>query len=429
MHIIEIDGARFALGLWWQSTGSQEDNSGATKRRKNLRSQAQGFARDFENHEYDVWVPLSPESEMVALGRSDGGLGKRGVHSLAATMATAGVNSFVGLFALDGGYWACAIFNGRVLPDGDFYGDRRDAEGMLDHLRAFDLQFDESKVCETEEESYEFLSRYVAAASGMPRLQPLRSKGPNRVLLVALVAILAFGTFEFWNARQQAELERQQAALAEQQRLLAERSKKPLGPVTREQLDATFGKPWEAAPRPSAVARACSILLELPLYDNGWALKDAECDGKDVHLRWQFDPQSSTFTKLPFPEFTSLDTTTPTVAHTRFAVDLPAQPRGAETLRGVGKARQHYYEISRRVRAAGTQFSWAERASAVIGEGEAQRTVQSPYQQASWQHGQVLLYPGEASAYMDLLPGLVLARISFNGANWKTEGTIYAEAQ
>ena len=274
-------GPVLATGLKWFPL------KGASKRGKTR------FKRDLAKRlGFDLEVGLK-ELDQVGFARTTDGF-KAGMVSMAAVVRDAIMRetqsaTFQCAFCLAGDTWGyLAVRQGLIVPStaafkNDFLGSEAEVKAQFEAARgagwdvevtpdawqlAGTLAMDVDALIPRQKEGR------IKAARGHILGRILTSGDvAKRILLVALMGVLAGGTYLYWQHQEakKAEEARQQAALAAQKK-----------------VDM---KPWKKIPTATAFVQTCQQTFNrLPdLFVDGWTFHSALCSGNKLSIVWNRD--------------------------------------------------------------------------------------------------------------------------------------------
>ena len=422
MHVLTINKRRYAVGLWWLTLDKGQ----------NIKATTAGYAKDHNI----MAIRKAGEITQAGLAQYEGKTG--GTIALAAAVAAI-INkdsaSYVGLFALEGGYWLYVFKNGVVAPDGDvFFASKEEAVAHYEDFFADMAQLkslEEAEHTETLEETLSVFRRYGGLKSGA-RLEVLdprkRAAGLRKKVLVAFLLLggILYGTS--WWISYQAE---QEIARIQEQARLDTLSKKA---VADQQSVAEAPKPisaaeafpdlWNSMPQPSTVIAQCAAQFgELNPSAHGWLVEGFTCTPKAAIVVYKRS-QWALFSGAPEGS-KSTSNVNNRIVEKPFVLMEP-RPR-QESLLPQLKISSAFYDTAILGRLRVDMSQWKIPPSAVPIPKETQPPV-SPHRISEWKLSAIGV--GLSSfGFLNYIPGVVLNTISYEFASntWTMQGVLYAK--
>jgi len=304
MHVIEINGQPFVVGLLWR-TADGPTSTRALKRSAQLLAQQLNQAGAAQaGEELDSYVIRRQRRAglvQIGLGVSQGDRNRYGLPSLLCMLLESPdiPKTWCGRFRFSTGWWIVCVLKEQILFRlGDAWcNGEREADALWSELLADSAEWDLVADCESETESLEMLFPWLGRSAAGATLRPLH--GVNLFKVFRLVGAVGVGLalagavfFHNWREEQVA-LQRMQWE-AEQRRL--SRGK----PVDINQV---FPPLWRNAPDPLTVYSRCrDSLATIPHVRFGWELVEASCasgpSGLSVSAKWKRGAAAS-FHHLP----------------------------------------------------------------------------------------------------------------------------------
>lgn len=264
---VRVGKREYAVGLIWHKI---DDLSRAN-------AQARALASD-ENHKYDFFCIKAGGDPQFGLGNKNLGH-KNGLPSLAAQLAHAKPGRWLGLFAVDGGYYLAAIYDDAILSEADrFFSDAEAAKDEFENLHSGTewkeaIAPDEFDIPGTVPVSISTLldDRVVC------RLQAVSKRGTlAKVALGACLVVGLVGGVNFYLKHlEDIELDR----------LLAEEAAKARDQIFAPKQDQIVvpDAPWIVHPVASYFVESCVTKIHsFPLDIPGWDVKEFICSGNTV---------------------------------------------------------------------------------------------------------------------------------------------------
>lgn len=420
MNVVHLAGKPYAVGLWWQirSGSVSQVHLAEFFNEKALLREARSRAEHLKARNQE-------EQNCVALRADQYGLGYCNLPeiprapSLAASLhpPVQAVQSFLGIFHLQEGWWVCGRSRGLISANGDALFEAE--QQARDHAQELRNYFDascEAVVCLTPEESELYLLSYVQDEAVVCRLYT--DTRHNKKLLWAGAGVLClglalFGGKQLWDAKIQ------KTAVHSARQLVQGKDAR-----RREILADTgrhFEKGWLNAPPIAAVRDAClPELLNVPLSGNGWALESASCrlaGSTGLTLNWGHRPGAA-YTNLP----SGARLTSTKAAETRRklqslkvrGMDAPLMLQEDVTAR--------LYEYTRQL-SCRLKINWSKPEKKTVDEVE----VTAPWVRGTWQMEIVpaaMVVSGDVFLLLSM-PGLTVTDITFE-KTWTLKGAVYA---
>lgn len=410
MRAIDINGQKFALGLWWQS------HPGGPAKGRALLKDAQEQARTIEGESF-THVALRPEQ--YGLGDfPDGFLPKKTIPLAAALRPQGQGDLFLGVFRLgENLWWLCGLLRGQVLPEGDaVFASREEAlQGAADLRANLDLPGNMTFTEVTLEDAAEARA-YLAAHLGpeRPLVSLYRRDGATLHLAarVALGAVLALSLAGWGYGQYQAT---QAQPTVQRGEVLAH-------------PERYFKSEWLSAPTVAAAGAQCAKALgALPLSAQGWQLESATCrPGQGLTSAWRHGGFTS-FSHLP--EGLTLEGLTRTEAQKgRMARPLPrlaARPNGSGDLLRRSEAVPLLFDLTQILR-VGLNIPWDDPEKCQL---DAKTSISAPWVRGAFDFSPVpwaAVNDGSLFQYLDKFPGLALTEMGLANGTLTIKGYIYA---
>lgn len=277
---IKVGRRILVSGLYWQVLpGSQNHMQEAKKIARRERERT---------HQALEVVLLRRHVDVVQAGFVvRGGRAKKGTFSLAAVAADSLGATFIAAFALpDGRYALAAAVHDAIVPDSDGVFEADQAHHKIRELwnsLAGSVGAGELIVYAPSELWAD--ARPVELTDLLPNIRRNHRLRQRPTLntqnigtwvawgVVALVAMTAWGLWEYHQANLAQEQARQRA-------IDLERLRGPIGPSA---TDLSLMRPWTTQPSVQTMAQGCSQAIgELPVTLDGWVLLNALCSTKTV---------------------------------------------------------------------------------------------------------------------------------------------------
>lgn len=252
---IEVDGKRWAVNLLW--VDSPEEGKAKAAAKAALKADGEGdlFALHSDGDQYGLGV------------KADGHA--KGMPSIAATLAGARNDNWVGMFDADGGYYLLSVRDDRIGTGTDTFIEDRDeaVESFVDI--ASSQQWD--AILTDDPEVYQDAER-EDLESLLVGQKPVRLTTPGLPLMpVALAALLlagGVGGYMFWDHQNKVHI-------AEMERLEAISRQAALTPPPFTVPDL----PYVGEPRARATLEACSeAFLRVPVSVPGFETEAVSCE-------------------------------------------------------------------------------------------------------------------------------------------------------
>lgn len=423
MKIVQLHDKPYAVGFWWQirSGSAQQTYFLELFNNKALLREARSRADDLKarNQEELNCVVLRPDQ--FGLGHCDLPNIPR-VPSLAASLhpPIQAVQSFLGIFHLQEGWWVCGRSRGLISANGDgLFETEQEARNEARELRNYFDAACETVCCLTPEESDVYLLSHVQDEAAVCPLYP--DTRHNKKWLWAGMGVLClglclFGVKQFWDARMQ------ETAIHSARQLMQGKD------AHRREILADpgrhFEKGWLKTPPVTAVRDVClPELLKVPLSGNGWALESASCrpaGATGLTLNWGHRPGAA-YTRLPI----GARLTSTRAAETRRKL-TPLKVRGTDApLMRQEDITARLYEYTRQI-SCRLKINWTRPEQKTVDEVE----VTAPWVRGTWQMEAVpagMLISGDIFLLLSM-PGLTVTDIVFE-KNWTLKGVVYATSR
>lgn len=294
MRMVIINNCAWAVGLHWSPPHLKRLS----------RHELLHMAKELD-HDFTLVAKRKQQAGFAATKNTDDW---KKVRSLAAFLPDC--TSFLGIFALrdvqdEPCWWIFARLHGINLGTGDqVFASKEEANTEANVLR--DLQkstFAESVICETEEESLQWLSAHCSLqpwhyAFGSALLTPLhntsaQSKTLSLVLLGTVVSLLGvWGVQSYFDYRAEEQL----LEASHRKMLLQEQRKQEI----LTQPEKYFTQEWQNVSLAHVQGMACLRTMQsLPTVMSGWTLHSAKCSGRTVSASWAHSKISSDYMALP----------------------------------------------------------------------------------------------------------------------------------
>jgi hypothetical protein len=325
------------------------------------------------------------------------------LYSLAAMLADSREQPWLGIFKIEEGvWWYIAVRDGNaILPDGDIVGGEEEIRTAQERHSGYqDWKYFEGDL--------DFLSEFLAGIKAKPT--PVRSltrrKLPATQIIASLLTLsIITGSGYMWmdHKKQVAEKERADAMAKAKAAMLA------------GQAPVVLPSPLLTTPEPNDWLFACrSIILDLPLSQNGWSFSQVECNTESVIVHW-IRQNGATVANMPEgvlgQEGNNVEQTIPLPGFNKNgindALDLPAEK---VLLRAWAQT-------------AGFTLSLNEAAPALLLPGAT--AVPAVSAQASQTNFKLEVTVSPLNLDMSIIPGLRLTKISSAGTGWNIEGMLY----
>lgn len=424
MHVLTIKKRRFAVGLWWLTLDKGQD----------IKTTAAAYAS-----EYNVMaVRKVGDITQVGLSKHDGKGGR--IVALApavASLVKMGDSNYVGLFALDQGYWLYVLKKGVIAPDGDvFFASKQEAKGHYEDFFQDMAQIhslEDAEHTETYEETLALFRRYGGLkAKSEIKLEILdprkRAAGIRKKVLIG--AILLGGTLlagDWWlSYQEQQEMARIQAeASLEQQKRRQAVSQQPAVQAPQPvSVAEAFPDVWNTMPQPSVVIAQCAKQFGvLTPSIHGWEVEGFVCTPTAASVMYKRS-QWALFSGAPEGAKTSSDINT-RVVDIPFS-SMPIRPR-QDGLLQQHKMSGAFYDTAILGRLRVDMSQWKIPPSAVPIPKESEPPV-SPHRISEWKLSAIGV-DLKSFDFLNLIPGVVLEKISYEFASstWTMQGVLYAK--
>lgn len=277
VRMVVINGRHFASGLFWQPL---------TKPRAYMKE-----ARQIAKRENMDIVAIRRGTVLQAgfVAKRQGA--RKGMYSLAASLAGILGNNWLGAFRIDDeNYALIGVFDGAILPDCDFISSR---EEVFERLKQnYSLVDEWEKLYAPKDFEYGGEEKDIhdllvpQKLSKEYQLQQLKFGLTARewvllgIVVVGSTALL--WAYQNWKA-EKLRKEQEAAALveAERQRQLDELNRRAKAEQTAKALE----HPWASMPAAGDFLAGCvDRIYAIPLSINGWVFTSANCDGKLVRV-------------------------------------------------------------------------------------------------------------------------------------------------
>lgn len=292
LHITEINGEKFVLGLFWQSITPGKDNKKEARKIGDELNQDLLIIRDGENLQ-------------AGYGSTKDGA-KSGHYSLAAAITKGAseigiTGSWIGVFKLpDGTYAFIATNEGMFLPDGDFGGAADEVRDKL--LKAFSFGLDWTHIIVPEEfistvgkGEFKPLDDFLPKRKGKIKIHKwwaLESVKPTvpvgKILSVIVFAgIAAYGYYAYTQYEEKKAAEEQARRLEIARQMFAQQQ------VSGEHL----AHPWATQIYSSDFINHCISNVQNKYITPGyWKLERVTCTPSNIEYAW--DRNKSNINKL-----------------------------------------------------------------------------------------------------------------------------------
>jgi len=278
--VTTVNGQSFVSGLFWQPL---------SKPRAYMQE-----AREIGKREKMDIVAIRHGSIIQAGFVSKNAGVTKGMYSLAATLAGALGESWLGVFALGGERYALVgVKDGAILPGCDVVGDQEEIREKLQVFSAFftdesDKFFSPPEFGLSSNELY--LDKVLVASSLKKeyRLKQLTfgltSKEWGVVGVLAVVALVGAVGFFQWQAAEEKRIREERIRIAEEQRLELERLNEK---AKQEQTLQALEHPWAKMAGVDDFWRGCfTQVTKLSLAFNGWVFQSARCSFDKVDVTY-----------------------------------------------------------------------------------------------------------------------------------------------
>ncbi|HBO6993368.1 type 4b pilus protein PilO2 [Pseudomonas aeruginosa] len=278
--VTTVNGQSFVSGLFWQPL---------SKPRAYMQE-----AREIGKREKMDIVAIRHGSIIQAGFVSKNAGVTKGMYSLAATLAGALGESWLGVFALGGERYALVgVKDGAILPGCDVVGDQEEIREKLQVFSAFftdesDKFFSPPEFGLSSNELY--LDKVLVASSLKKeyRLKQLTfgltSKEWGGVGVLAVVALVGAVGFFRWQAAEEKRIREERIRIAEEQRLELERLNEK---AKQEQTLQALEHPWAKIAGVDDFWRGCfTQVTKLSLAFNGWVFQSARCSFDKVDVTY-----------------------------------------------------------------------------------------------------------------------------------------------
>lgn len=426
MDIIDLNGRRWAVGLWWKALDDGQDSLRAASEHK---------------QEYNL-VALQQKGgavRQIGLAQADANLVRRGIYALAPAVARLmgdGSSPKVRLLALEGGYWLYVHKNGAIAPDGDaFFSSREEAVKHyallfpeLEQLLPIEAQ-EVEKTESPEETLMLFRKSGILKPSGPVLVHTDKKKRLAKIqgklfLALALVVAMFYGVDCWITYQAENDFEHQQeiaaAARAKKKDFKEPQAANSPLPVS---VAVAFPSYWNDSPLPASVISRCgNIFSQLRPSIHGWNVDGYICTDLASRVTYARS-QEALFSAAPIA-------TKPT-GNINVRVEessLQALPKRAElaVLLSRDEAQSIIYDTAIRGHLRADLTNWKKPDPAVsIPEGTPPPIA--PYIETEW----VLSSIGTDIHGFDFLndvPGIVVTSVVYEmkSGTWTIKGKIYA---
>ncbi|MEG2005629.1 MAG: hypothetical protein RR014_06295, partial [Bilophila sp.] len=210
MKIVHLHGTQYAVGFWWQIRSGSASQASFLElfNSKALLYEARARADDLKARNKEELNCVALRSDQFGLGYCDLPTVPR-VPSLAASLhpPVQAVQSFLGIFHLQEGWWVCGRSRGLISANGDgLFETEQEARNEARELSNYYDASCETVCCLTPEESEGYLLSHIQnEAVVCPLYTDTRQ---NRKLLwtgagVLCLGLALFGVKQFWDVRLQ----------------------------------------------------------------------------------------------------------------------------------------------------------------------------------------------------------------------------------
>ncbi len=410
--VATVGRRKYAVGLYWQPSPSGRVAAAAKEAATQPGQQAEFFA-----------VRSGVKGGRVAqfgLGQEQSGH-KRGMATLAATLANRQPGSWAGAFKLLEGIVVVVVRDDLIAPDGDqIYIDEAAArDRLIQEVTLGGLQRVYAPEAWSIPSAETLALPFVLQNRGDCPLQPVtlpRSFVIGVVMLGVLVVGGLAGAWWYQDMQEKEEQERQVRlqAMAEQRRI------ETLKTGGSGRVGITYPPPrryWEEEPLPLPLVEACrTALTQGPQVVLGWRLTTVNCTRGGLGLVWNREPG---FTK-PMNE-AAIDATGNSASR---SIPLPMLPnRTQENLLDPNDITQRYLAQN-----------WNGTVTRLPDDPPPPRPENVPPEDwqpppAPWiKRGFNLTLtdlPGELPQYFSNVPGVIIKTLTNQGGSWMVEGVIY----
>jgi Pilin accessory protein (PilO). len=273
-----LDGKTYAIGLVWFDS----DKKGRARRSEAIR-QAESMGENLYS--------IAEKSGQIAVSSTNSGHSKK-MFAAAPMLANRKEKSFIAIIEIPGGYWFCAMSNGKVVTIGGNQGDAffTEISALEAHLSVFTIAQDEQWEAIFVPAS---LAQLVIGngslqitdllRTGAGPLRPISEKKRDAALVITAAVLLAgfVGWKVYDHYAEQVRLEqirqrREAAQAAEAKRKQDEAAK-----------EAERRYPWRTSPDPAAFVHACeeAIARAFVIID-GWEANGFECQNNRLAVTY-----------------------------------------------------------------------------------------------------------------------------------------------
>ena len=410
--IATVGRRKYAVGLYWQPSPSGRVAAAAKDAAKQPGQQSEFFA-----------VRPGVKGGRVAqfgLGQAQSGH-KRGMATLAGTLANRQPGSWAGAFKLMEGVVVIVVRDDLIAPDGDqIYIDEAAArDRLVQEVTLGGLQRIYAPEAWSIPASETLALPFVLQNRGDCPLQPVtipRSYIVGVVVLGVLAVVGLGGAWWYQDMQEKEEQERQAQLQAVAAQKRAQQANMPGG----GRAGIVYPPPqrfWEDEPPPLELVTACrGVLAQAPPTTLGWRLGTVACTRGGLSLNWSRLPG---FTK-PMPE-AAIDSSGSSAGRSIALAPLPN--RAHEDLFDPVEITQRYLAQN-----------WSGTITRLPDDPPPPRPPNVPPEDwqpppAPWiKRGFNLTLtdlPGELPQYLTSMPGVIIKTLTNQSGNWVVEGVIY----
>lgn len=431
MKYINLNGQKFAVDLWWQTSEASKNNA--------LKKEARQFIKNLDSNNeielaYNCFVSqpktLRSKTSLIGYGNcpdflNSKGQGVKNIGSLALLVLKASEKqTFLHKYIFEEGIWICAVLDGAIHPDGDFWGDQESANQHFNTL--FQLYNTEDIVeCSGVEDSYLLLDEELSSLRNTkPYLVSTDSKSP--IFFMAFVVILLItitGVFTIYDRHSSAKKEE----LARLAKLQAAKAALSLNSKSLEAENQNFLKVWLSKPQISEVAGHCKqAMRDRNVIENGWKIKKWTCTQESVGIVWERITGGS-YQLLPTGSL--FDPLTPNSVVTQDLFNQVFVERENQKLLKNEEAAAKIYDLARTFKVA-ISITWKEPETKSIpdpGAPDKVRVIKASFRPFVYELKGLEAYPPEKFlAALNAIPGSIMNEISYDN-QWILKGEIYVD--
>lgn len=433
MHVLEINGQPFVVGLLW-STADGPASTRALKRWAQVRAQqlnsASAASAVDELDSYVIRRQRGSGLVQIGLAASQGERGKHGHPSLLCMVLESpdAPKTWCGRFRFAQGWWIVCVLKEQILFRlGDAWcSGEREAVALWQELQADQVEWDLVVDCESEKDSLEHLFPWLGRNAAGATLRPLHGLNFSKALRLAVAVgtgLVLGGLFLFHNWQEE------QTALQRMQ-LEAELRRQAQGQAV--DIDKVFPPTWRSFTDPVAVFQACrGALAGIPQNRLGWELAEASCStgsGGSVSAKWK---RGSAASFLLLPDGASISPGDGQHVAATFAAPVAASPTAspATTLPKLPDVAAVLMETNRILDGALT-VDWKPIETREVAGAK----ISAPWRVGAWVL-KLPFSPTEAVSRLAEFPGVALRKISIKWSEsdpspaWILEGESYVQAQ